>query len=142
MFEILKLSLLNWKVDGIYLPSDCAYIIGNQIIEDKYQQFLFLKKFELIKDKLFLDITPKVLPRHSVVRNCIKKWFHGPHYGQQQHLQRLYNDKYCEYGITIFIDFHNKVRQTLGRDVIFNWYTLNNTNDLETVRMIISGLGQ
>jgi hypothetical protein len=142
MFEIMKLSLLNWKVDGIYLPTDCAYIIGNQIIDEQYTKFLFAKKFDLIKDKLFLTITPKALHRHRVIRNCILKWYYGPYYGYQQYIKRSYNDKYKEYGVKIFIEFHKKVRETLGRDLVFNWHTLTNTRDLETIRMIVSGLGQ
>jgi hypothetical protein len=141
MFEILKLSLLNWQIHGIYLPPDCAYIIGNQIIEEKYKRFFFLNKFEIIKDKLFLSISPKVLPRHRVIRNCIKKWYYGPYYGQQQYIQRLYNNKYNEYGVKIFIDFHNKVRDTLGLNILLNWQTLTNDKDLETVRNIILSLG-
>ena len=142
MYETLKISLLNWKVDGIYLPADCAYIIGNQIIDEQYKKFLFAKKFDLIKDRLFLAITPKALPRHRVIRNCILKGYHGPYHGYQQYIKRSYNDKYNEYGVVIFIDFHNKVRGELGRDIVFNWHTLTNTPDLETIRMIISGLGQ
>jgi len=141
MFEILKLSLLNWKVNGIYLPADCAYIIGNQIIDEQYKKFLFAKKFDLIKDRLFLAITPKALPRHRVIRNCILKMYHGSYYGKQQYLLRLYKNKYNEYGVTTFIEFHNKVREELGRDIVFNWHTLTNTRDLETIRMIISELG-
>ena len=141
MYETLKISLLNWKVDGIYLPADCAYIIGNQIIDEQYKKFLFAKKFDLIKDRLFLDITPKALPRHSVIRTCILKRYHGSYYGQQQYLLRLYKNKYNEYGVTTFIEFHNKVREELGRDIVFNLHTLTNTRDLETIRMIISELG-
>ena len=142
MYETLKLSLLNWQVDGIYLPVDCAYIIGNRIIDEHYQMILFKTKFEIIKDKLFLSISPKVLPRHRVIRNCILKWYNGPFHGQQQLIKRVYNENYRKYGVIIFIDFQRKVRQAIGRHITFNWHTLNNAEELEKVIIIVNSLGE
>ena len=142
MFETLKLSLINWSVDGQYLPAECAYIIGRLVIKEKEIIFDIQKKFNLIQEQLFLAI--KVGPHitHRVIVNCLYKNFHGANYGLTSEIERIYQRKFKEHGIDVYIEGHTRLIKALDRDIMLYWHTLIDLKDIELVRKIVMSLGK